>query len=439
VLKVPTASLTAKLIELVNARPVSDADLAGTALFTLDALAAMRAAKTTSVGSIVLDWASAESMTAGREAFVLGALSNILEMDSMHTASRVHAGTVVVPAALAVARSRGSKGRSTLEAILRGCEVAFRIGCAAGPAHYKNYQNTSTCGPYGAAMASATLLDLNHLESRHALGNAGTQSGGSWEFLSDGATSKQFHAGRAAEAGVVSAQLAKRGFTGPSQILEGKKGFFELQCPDSKADEVLRDPNGPWELTRNSMKPWPCPKPTHPVIDAALCLYSEIGQREIKSAAIETFDAAIQLCDSKSVDSSHGAKSSMRYCAVAALHDGRIDFASFSPPALTAHGSKVAMVSAQSRARFNDAFAAGKWGAQVSVVLADGTELSCCKMSAKGDPESPMDRDEILDKARYLLAMTGEDKADRLIHAVLTMVDDGPVPVVELGSSAHRS
>ncbi len=239
-----TTSLTADLIELVRAMPVSDADLSATALFTLDAFAAIQAAKTTTIGNIVLDWATAESMPISREAFVLGALSNILEMDSMHTPSRVHAGTVVVPAALALARGYGSKGRATLEAILRGCEVAFRIGCAAGPSHYKNYQNTSTCGPYGAAMASAILLDLNEVESRHALGNAGTQSGGSWEFLADGATSKQFHAGRAAEAGVVSAQLAKRGFTGPSQILEGKKGFFELQCPDSKPNEVLRDSAG---------------------------------------------------------------------------------------------------------------------------------------------------------------------------------------------------
>ena len=93
---------------------------------------------------------------------------------------------------------------------------------AVGSDHYKVWHNTETCGPFGSAMTAATLLDLTDKQTMFALGNAGTQSAGLWEFLATGAMSKHLHAGRAAEAGLLAAELAALNFSGPPAILEGK-------------------------------------------------------------------------------------------------------------------------------------------------------------------------------------------------------------------------
>ncbi len=111
----------------------------------------------------------------------------------------------------------------------------------------------------------------------HALGNAGTQSSGLWQFIETGAMSKHLHAGRAAEAGVTAAELAALGFTGPPAILEGAKGLFAGACPDADPDAVTRDPNAPWQLRATSIKPWPCCRHTHPAIDAAIELHGRLG------------------------------------------------------------------------------------------------------------------------------------------------------------------
>ena len=130
-------------------------------------------------------------------------------------------------------------------------------------------------------MTAATLLRLTDEETVHALGNAGTQSAGLWEFLNTGAMSKHLHAGRGAEAGIVSAQLAQLGFTGPPAILEGPQGLFAGACPDPDPAAVLRDPDEPWQVHQTSIKPWPSCRHTHPVIDAAISSASRSSVRRI--------------------------------------------------------------------------------------------------------------------------------------------------------------
>ena len=84
---------------------------------------------------------------------------NIIEMDDLHRSSVTHPGAVVIPAAWAVAEADDLRGRAFLEAVLRGYETCCRIGNAVGKAHYKVWHNTSTCGPFGSAMAAAFIRD----------------------------------------------------------------------------------------------------------------------------------------------------------------------------------------------------------------------------------------------------------------------------------------
>ena len=223
-----TATLTGQLIGLIRYKPITDADLQAAALFTLDACANAIGGRNTNAGRILMRWSADHPIQPSSRSFVAGALTHILETDDLHRASVTHPGCVTVPVAMALGAKHQVTGVALLHAVLHGYEAMCRVGNAVGPAHYRVWHNTATCGPFGSAMVAARLLQLTDLEAQHALGNAGTQSSGLWEFLDTGAMSKHLHAGRAAESGLLAAELAALGFTGPPAILEGKKGFFAM-------------------------------------------------------------------------------------------------------------------------------------------------------------------------------------------------------------------
>lgn len=152
--------------------------------------------------------------TSSRTAALLnGAASHTLDMDDLHNASIIHLGTVVMPAALAVAERTKSTGQDLITAIVAGYEVGARVGEAVNPDSYFFWHTTATAGTFGAAAAAAKLLNLDCQQTIHCLGSAGTQAAGLWEFLKDGAMSKPLHSGKAAFNGILAADLAKEGFT----------------------------------------------------------------------------------------------------------------------------------------------------------------------------------------------------------------------------------
>ncbi len=416
------STLTERLVQYIEARPVTDADLEQAARLVLDALANTQAGGATKPGQIIRAWAANAGRDPGREAFRLGALTHILEVDDLHRESVTHPGCVVVPAACAVARSENVDGRTFLTAVLKGFEAMCRIGAAVGPAHYRTWHNTATCGPFGSAYAAGSILGLGPEEMVHALGNAGTQSAGLWEFIASGAMSKHLHAGRAAEAGVVAAELATRGFTGAPAILEGARGFFAAACPDADPAAVLRAPEDPWQLHRTSIKPWPCCRHTHPAIDAALELAPQAEYLE--RVEVQTYPAAIDVCDNQCPTTEYEAKFSLQHCVAAGLADRDIGFSSFEETARKRHRDLAGRVSLASGSPYDEAYP-GAWGATVRIVLADGRILGASREHALGDPDAPLSPDRLEAKARRLLAFGGADP-DPMIRAVRALDGGGP-------------
>ena len=116
-------------------------------------------------------------------ALVNAASSHVLEMDDLHNASIYHPGTCIFPAALAVAEAGGAGPREFLTAAVAGYEVSLRVGEALGPEHYRYFHTTGTAGTFGAAVATGHLLGLDADGMLSALGSAGTQAAGLWQFL----------------------------------------------------------------------------------------------------------------------------------------------------------------------------------------------------------------------------------------------------------------
>ncbi len=423
-------TLTQQLTELIANKPVTPTDLEQAALLTLDAMANALAGRTSEPGVILLRWAEATmGSDAARLAFLLGALAHTLETDDLHRASVVHPGCVVVPAAWTVAAREGIRGHAMLRAVLWGFEAATRVGMAVGPSHYRLWHNTATCGPYGSAMATAALLQLDPSATVHALGNAGAQSGGLWQFLEAGTMTKHLHAGRAAEAGVLAADLARYGFTGPPAMLEGAKGWFAATCPDPDPGAVVRDPDSPWQLLLTSIKPWPSCRHTHPAIDAALELRPHLRERidDIVEVEVETYAAALDVCDRPMPQSNYESKFSLQHCVAAALARDTVDFSAFAEPAIRDLAALRAQVTAQASEPYASAYPRA-WGSAVTVTLRDGERLTARRAHAKGDPEAPLTPIELIAKARMLMAHGGVREPDRLIDAILALSDDALLP-----------
>ncbi|MBE2295900.1 MAG: MmgE/PrpD family protein [Phycisphaerales bacterium] len=422
------STLTRQLAELITTKPITATDLRQAALLTLDAVANALAARTTEPGAILLRWAGETAVTdAARRAFLLGSLTHILETDDLHRASVVHPGCVVVPAAWALAAKEGICGHRMLKAVLWGFEAATRVGMAVGPIHYRLWHNTATCGPYGSAMATAALLELELPAIVHALGNAGAQSFGLWQFLETGAMTKHLHAGRAAEAGLLAAELARFGFTGPPAMLEGAKGWFAATCPDADPAAVTRDPDAPWQLLLTSIKPWPSCRHTHPAIDAA-CALRESGMIDaVEQVEVETYPAALEVCNRPLPQSDYEAKFSLQHCVAAALARDTVDFAAFAEAAR----AELAGLRARVKLRVAEPYASAypkAWGSAVTLQLHGGARVTVQRTHAKGDPESPLTLLELIAKARMLMIHGGIHEPDRLIDAVLALSDDALLP-----------
>jgi 2-methylcitrate dehydratase PrpD len=316
---------------------------------------------------------------------------------------------VVVPAVLSLGEKTGASADKILTAILHGFEAMCRIGAAVGPTHYKVWHNTATCGPYGSAMAAATLLDLDSEQTIHALGNAGTQSSGFWQFIETGAMSKHLHAGRACESGLLAAELAAHGFTGSPQILEGEKGMFAAMCADPVPGAILATPDDPWQLHLTSIKPWPCCRHTHPAIDCALALHRELNGAEIQSIDVDTYQAALDVCDRPEPDNEYAAKFSLYHCVSFALQNGEVRLDSFSDKAR----DQTSELRKLTKLHVADPFASRyplSWGSGVRVKTEKGAVVAATRKDCKGDPELALDEFEMRVKAINLMRYGGLDE-----------------------------
>ena len=196
--------------------------------------------------------------SAPAAAFANGVASHILELDDIHKGSTVHAAAAIIPAALAVAEREHADGRAFLAAVTIGYEAAFRIGEAVNPSSLLFLPSDRYVATFGAAAAAGSLLKLTADQMVNALGTAGTQAAGLWEFNADGAMSKHLHPGKAAMNGVLAADLARVGFTGATRILEGTRGFFEAMSrgPRQRSDRAALRCFEDHRWPRGSMEDW---------------------------------------------------------------------------------------------------------------------------------------------------------------------------------------
>ena len=186
-----------------------------------------RAAKRWGQHGTAILWGGLGTSTEQLAVLANATMAQALTFDDFHLGSGVHPGAVTVPVALALAATLAPvSGAELLTAIVAGYEVALRAGLSVMPnARLRGFHPVGICGPLAAAATAARLRRLDPSASRHALGIAGSLGAGLMAAQFDSMV-QRLHAGRAAEAGWIAADLASDGFRGTRDVFEAPYGGF---------------------------------------------------------------------------------------------------------------------------------------------------------------------------------------------------------------------
>jgi len=358
-------------------------------------------------------------------ALVNGASSHVMEMDDLHRQSIFHPAASILPAVFAAGEKAHVSGRDLILGMLVGYETGIRAALAAGKSHYKYWHTTATCGTFGAAAGAAKMFGLESGPFVWALGSAGTQSSGLWEFLVEGAMSKQLHPGKSSMNGLLSALLAQKGFTGSSRIFEGKKGFLRATSDDYNLD-IMTDGLGEiFHTARNSLKCYASCGHTHSAIDAALKVWRDTNQdvTAIRSVTVYVYQEALDLLEDVEVNTPYLAKFNLPFCVATALNFGHVALDDFTDERLLIPEilRLMGIISLKSDPELTRLYPR-KWPSRVEIELANGKRYKGYCEYPKGDPENPFSEEELIEKFNKLCGnIIVKDEKDRIVDLVLNL------------------
>jgi len=373
--------------------------------------------------------------SAAGAALANGVASHLLELDDVHKGSTLHPGAPIIPASLAVAEREHCDGKSFLLAVALGYEAALRIGEAVNPDHYRFWHPTGTSATFGAAVAAGSLLKLDAVQMLDALGTAGTQASGLWEFNADGTMSKHLHPGKAAFNGILAADLARAGFTGASRILEGERGFFRATTQTYDPTRVTDGLGEKWKINENCFKLYSCCGHTHTAVDTALAVRAKLGWKgreavnQIREIEIATYKSGYEIVKEMNPPTAYRAMFSMGYAVAAALLEGRVDLQQFASERFDGHGviePSIATLLPRLRIVVSGELTAmypKVWPARFRVTLKDGTAFNLGTDYPRGSPENPVSTEGLRDKFNSLIVPRfGKDFAGQALRAVDSVI-----------------
>ena len=344
-----------------------------------------------------------------------------------------HPTAPCLPAVLAIAERDGRTGADLMGAYHVGLEVECKISEAINPRHYQEgFHSTATCGPFAAAAGIAVLQGYDVGTTCRALSLAGSQSAGLRENF--GTMTKPFHAGKAAENGLIAADFAARGWTATDIILEAPRGFFRA-AGGGYDEAAIKDRLGdPWTFAEPgvSIKPHPSGSLTHPGMTRMRELIAEngISADDVVSVKVGTNQNMPNALIHHRPTDELQAKFSMEFCMTVLLLGRPGGLADFTDE-VVARGDVKAMIEKVDFGVHPKAEAAGydKMTTIIEIALNDGRTIEGEADFGKGSPANPMSYDEVADKFRGCADYAGlaSDKAERVVEMVQGLEDLGDV------------
>ena len=370
-----------------------------------------------------------ERVPAPQAAMVNAAMGHALDFDdTFDRAGNIHPGTSTLFASLATAERRGDiSGQELLLAVTLGLDVAGRLALAATVD--RGWHRTATLGIFGATAAAGKLLHLSSEQMVHAFGIAYSQAAGNRQCILDGALTKRLQAGQAASSGVFAAILAQRQFTGAREVFTGRFGFYPMYQPEGYDLSAITESLG--EAFRGadlSFKPYPCGRPNHRILDAAIALHQQLNLAASQAQA--NIDEVVITTNPQTYNNEFGdnpvkrrptqvveAQFSLPFLAATALVLGRVGIAD------VARVDNPAVLAIVDRMRGEPkADAPAGWG-RMTVRQRNGRSTSLeTQAHASGSPQRPMSQAQLEDKFRDCAANAVRPIPDTVVEQAIEQV-----------------
>ena len=376
------------------------------------------------------NWTTSPSYAA----LVNGTMIGSFETDHAFVQGSCHPSAAVFPAALAIAERDHLDGRSLLLSVALGYEVACRVGMAATRAveDVAGFHGPGTNASFGGAAGAGKALGMDAHGLVNALGIAGSHAGGLMEFAREGAMTKRIHVGRGAQMGLESALLAARGFTGPSTILEGDRGFLKVYSPSPRPELLVEGLGERYLLLDIIVKAYACHASFHPVIEG-ICRFREEHQYDVtglERVRVEGTERMVERHGQRQPTSVLGAQYSLPFSVAVALCRDIANPLVYSEDILS---DPQVRELAKSMDLATDEERFGKPGgpaADVSLTI-EGSTHTFSVTDWKGAPTNPYTYEEMAEKfRRYAAPCLRSNCIDDIIQKVEYLEDIGDVAVL---------
>jgi 2-methylcitrate dehydratase PrpD len=360
-----------------------------------------------------------ERVDMASAALINGIASHTFDFDDTHLKTIIHPAGPVASALLALAEHSGASGRELLDALVLGIDVACRLGNMMYPQHYdRGWHITGSTGTLGAAAGCARLLKLNADQTQMALAIAASQPIGLREQF--GTMTKPFHPGGAARAGLMSALMAKHGFTGSPRAIEAPRGFAQVVSTKVDWTEVTHELGERFEISFNTYKPFACGIVIHPTIDACAQLRNQHGVTpdEIERIDMKVHSLVLELTGKKTPKDGLEGKFSVYHGAACGLSFGKAGEPEFSDDVVR----RADMVALRAKVHAEVDPSIDEAAVEVLATLRDGRQVKVGVEHAIGSLQRPMSKVQLEAKFSDLVVpVLGAARCKALLEACWTL------------------
>ena len=374
----------------------------------LDALAMLQPAPQATV------LGRAERIDMAGAALVNGITSHVFDFDDTHLKTIIHPAGPVASAVLALAETTGATGRQVIDALVLGIDVSCRLGNVMYPEHYdRGWHITGSTGTLGAAAGCARLLGLDEERTAMALGIAASQPIGMREQF--GTMTKPFHPGGAARAGLLSALLAKHGFTASPKAIEAPRGYAQVVSTKCNWSEATDELGSRFEISFNTYKPFACGIVIHPAIDACVQLRARgVKAEDVERIELKVHSLVLELTGKKEPQDGLQGKFSVYHGCAAGLLFGRAGEPEYADAIV--RREDVTALRRKVVATVDDSI--DEASADVTAILKDGRREHVFVAHAIGSLERPMTDADLEGKFHALVEpVLGKQRAEDLVAA----------------------
>ncbi len=372
------------------------------------------------------------SATVRAAALFNGTAAHAAEVDDSFREAMYHPGAATIAASLAAAQAVGANGKQFLRAVVLGYEVSTRIGMVMGRPHYRYWHNTGTMGSFGATAAAANLYGLNEVEFANSLALAATFTAGLQQAFKTEPMAKPLHAGRAAEAGILAAQLAKQGMLSSLDVLEGELGLGNAMSEGVDWSKVTSTLGSDFHITRLTFKNHIGCGHTFPSIDGALFLKETHGfdAKDIQKVELGVYRPTLDIAGHTDPQTADEAKFSINYMVASALAFGSVRLSAFERERLNDPLTRdlISRIFAQLDPEVDAGFPERR-SARVKITLKNGRIFEHLQPDRKGDPELPLSDADLEGKLIELAGpVIGQAQAAALLQRIWNLTKSESLP-----------